>query len=170
MAHCGRGREKNVAVNLRWGIFIFTRTFPSPPPPSAHPCGCCRCSRAADKRSEAWLRPAVVLPPSSNLSSSPCTRPGRRAGAAAGQSWTLRRPCEWQQAQTSCAGRPRWFLPGQSKSHTDGKSARRALVYPVFDTLNIALSGYYYRARLKFFGEMFDKDSDKKHLQKGGWR
>lgn len=116
--------------------------------PSAHPCCCC--SRSADKRSEAWLRPAAVLPPSSNLSSSPCTRPGRRAAAAAGPSWTLRRPCEWRRAQTSCAGRPRWFLPGRGKSPAHGKSTRRAikirifvifikgfLLYPAFDTPNM---------------------------------
>lgn len=90
----------------------------SSPHPSIYPSGCCY-HRAAGRRCEAWPRPAAVLPPSSSLSSSPRTQPERRAEAAAGQSWTLRRPCEWRRAQTSGVGRLRWFLPGRVRNRID---------------------------------------------------
>lgn len=96
-------------------LLLLCASSPSP----AYPSGCCCCSRAAGRRCEAWPRPAAALLPSSSLSSSPRTRPGRRAEAAAGQSWTPRRPCEWRRAQTSGAGRPRWFLPGRGRNRTD---------------------------------------------------
>lgn len=111
------GKQVSHFLNLSGRHLLF---FTSSWRLSVYLSDCCCCYRAAGRRCEVWPRPSAVLPPSSSLSSSPCTQPERRAEAAAGRSWTLRRPCEWRRARTSAAGRLRWFLPGRGRDRTDG--------------------------------------------------